>query len=134
VNHIVPDVEIDYYTKLPHIGGDLIFSFSVGFINSLIYPMIVLFKVKPTHFKVGLSSFLISFGAYSVVNILPVGIKIASPGAFIWTALSVWFMAYLTNHLELKHYIKEKERKEKERKEKEEKQKKEKKEKDDDVS
>lgn len=115
VNHVIPEVEIDYYSKLPHIGGDIIFAFSVGLLNSLIYPVIVLFKIKPTHFKVGLTSFFISFGAYSIVNILPVGVKITSAGGFIWTSLVVWFMAYLTNHLELRHYIKEKEKEEKDK-------------------
>ena len=110
VNHVIPNVEIDYYSKLPHIGGDLIFAFSVGFLNSLIYPVIVLFKIKSTHLKVGLSSFIISFAAYSIVNILPGGIKITAAGAYIWTSLIVWFVSYLTNHLEIKHYMKEKER------------------------
>ncbi|NGX32450.1 MAG: hypothetical protein K1060chlam4_00497 [Candidatus Anoxychlamydiales bacterium] len=113
VNHVIPNVEIDYYSKLPHIGGDLIFAFLVGFLNSLIYPVIVLFKIKSTHLKVGLSSFIISFAAYSIVNILPVGIKITAAGAYIWTSLIVWFVSYLTNHLEIKHYMKEKEREEK---------------------
>ena len=54
---------------------------------------------------------MISFGAYSLVNLLPVGVKVVSAGAFIWTAVVVWFMAYITNHLELRRYIKEKERK-----------------------
>jgi len=109
VNHVIPNVEISYYSKLPHIGGDLIFAFSVGFLNSLIYPAIVFLKIKPSHFKVGLSSFIISFASYSIVNILPVGIRITSPGAYIWTSLIVWFVSYLTNHLELKRYINEKE-------------------------
>ncbi|NGX56004.1 MAG: hypothetical protein K1060chlam5_00238 [Candidatus Anoxychlamydiales bacterium] len=114
VNHVVPGVEIDYYSKLPEIGGELIFSFSIGFILSLIYPIIILFKIKPTHFKVGLASFLISFIAYSIVNLLPVGIKVTSASAYIWTSLIVWFMGYFTNHIELRRYVKEKERKQKE--------------------
>ena len=38
-NHIIPDVQIDYYTKLPKIEGDLTFSFFLGLINSLIFPL-----------------------------------------------------------------------------------------------
>ncbi|NGX62762.1 MAG: hypothetical protein KR126chlam6_00162 [Candidatus Anoxychlamydiales bacterium] len=116
VNHVIPNVEIDYYSKLPHIGGDLIFAFSVGFLNSLIYPAIILFKIKPSHLKVGLASFIISFAAYSIVNILPVGVKITTAGAYIWTALIVWFISYLTNHLELRRYLKEQEKKNEENK------------------
>ena len=116
MNHVISNVEIDYYSKLPHIGGDLIFAFSVGFLNSLIYPAIILFKIKPSHFKVGLASFIISFAAYSIVNILPVGVKITTAGAYIWTALIVWFISYLTNHLELRRYFKEQEKKNEEHK------------------
>lgn len=108
VNHVIPGVEIAYYSKLPHIGGDLIFSFSLGFLNSLIYPVIILLKIKPTHFKVGLSSFFITFGSYSIVNLLPVDIKITSSGSYIWSSLIIWFVSYLTNHLELRKYLKTK--------------------------
>lgn len=114
INHVIPDVEIDYYSKLPHIGGDIIFSLALGFANSLIYPIIVLFRVKPTHFKVGLSSFFICFGAYSIVNLLPVGIKVTSAVAYIWCAVIIWLISYLTNHLELRRYIKAKEKREEE--------------------
>jgi len=104
VNHILPGVEIDYYTKLPEIKGDLIFAFSVGLLNSLIYPALRAFHPKPSHFKIGLISFIISFGAYSIVNLLPLGIHIKTAGAYIWGGLIVWFGGYLTNHLELRHY------------------------------
>ncbi len=109
VNHVIPEVEIDYYSKLPNIGGDLIFSFALGFVNSMIYPVIVLLKVRPSHFKVGLSAFFITFGAYSIVNLLPVGIKLTSAGAFIWCSLITWGMAYITNHIELTKYLRKKE-------------------------
>ncbi len=108
VNHVIPNIEIYYYSKLPHIGGDLIFAFLVGLLNSLIYPIIVIFKIKPSHFKIALSSFIISFAAYSIVNILPVGVKITAVKAYIWASLIVWFISYLINHLELKRYMKEK--------------------------
>ncbi len=104
VNHILPGINIDYYTKLPEIKGDLIFAASLGFLNSLIYPILRVFHPKPTHFKIGLISFIISFGAYSIVNILPLGIHIATAGAYVWAGVVVWAGSYLTNHLELRHH------------------------------
>ena len=104
VNHILPGIEIDYYTKLPEIKGDLIFAASLGFLNSLIFPILRAFHTKPTHFKIGLISFIISFGAYSIVNILPLGIHISTAGAYVWAGVVVWAGSYLTNHLELRHY------------------------------
>ena len=109
VNHILPGIEIDYYTKLPEIKGDLIFAFSLGFLNSLIYPALRMFHPRPTHIKIGLISFILSFGAYSIVNLLPLGIHVTKAGAYIWAGLIVWFGSYLTNHLELRHYQRVKE-------------------------
>ena len=83
-NHVIPGLEVAYYTKLPHIEGDLIFSFALGFLNSLVFPVMRIFKIKLSHFKIGLITFFISFGAYSIVNLLPLGIKVKSPSGFIW--------------------------------------------------
>ncbi|HRW58282.1 MAG TPA: phage holin family protein [Chlamydiales bacterium] len=106
VNHVVPGVEIAYYTKIPNIKGEMIFAFSLGFLNSLIFPLMKLFRLKLSHFKIGMISFLLSFGAYSIINILPLGVKITTPGAFVWSGLIVWFGSYLTNHLEYRDYLK----------------------------
>ena len=128
VDHIVPGVEINYYSKLPDIGGDLIFSFALGLINSLIFPIIMLFRIKPTHFKMGIISFFVSFGAYSIVNILPVGVHISTAGAFIWSGAIVWAISYFTNHLEARKHLlhveaKAKAKEEKEKKEREDREK-----------
>ena len=111
VDHVIPGVEISYYTKLPEIKGDLIFSFGLGFLNSLIFPILKYFNLKPSHFKIGFITFIVSFAAYSVVNVLPVGIRVTTAGAYIWASLVVWFGSYLTNHLEFRRYIKEQENK-----------------------
>ena len=114
-NHIIPGIKIDYYTKLPDIKGDIIFSFFLGLVLSLIFPVLKIFKLSPSHFKIGFITFLVSFGAYSLVNILPVGIHITSAGGFIWCSLIVWFCSYLTNHLEYRKYLIEKQVEEKEK-------------------
>lgn len=107
-NHIIPGLHIDYYTKLPHIEGDIIFAFSVGFLNSLVYPIMRLLGSK-SHFRIGLVTFFISVGAYSIVNLLPIGVHVVKASGFVWCSLVVWFCAYLTNHLELRRYLREKE-------------------------
>ncbi|PIS01191.1 MAG: hypothetical protein COT84_03790 [Chlamydiae bacterium CG10_big_fil_rev_8_21_14_0_10_35_9] len=109
VNHILPGIEIDYYSKLPQIKGDLIFAFSLGFLNSLVYPICRFLYPKATPFKIGMFSFIFSFGAYSIINIIPLGIHVMTPGAFVWSGLIVWFASYLTNYLEFKRYQKLKE-------------------------
>ena len=112
VDHIIPGIDIAYYSKLPHIGGDLIFSFGVGFLNSLIFPVLKHFTTKPTHFKIGIISLIISFLSYSLVNILPVDIKVTSAGGYIWSILIIWGVSYFTNHLEFRKYLKDLDKKE----------------------
>lgn len=107
VNHVIPGIDIAYYSKLPEIKGDLIFSFSLGFLNSMIFPVLKWFKLRPSHFKIGLISFILSFFSYSIVNLLPFGIKVTRAGAFVWASLIVWFGSYMTNHLEFKRYQRE---------------------------
>lgn len=109
VDHIIPGVDIAYYTKLPHIGGEIIWAVCLGFLNSLIFPVLRFVHPKPSHFKIGLISFIISFGAYGVVNLIPVGIKISRPEAFVYCGLIVWAVSYLTNHLEFRAYLYNKE-------------------------
>jgi uncharacterized membrane protein YvlD (DUF360 family) len=113
VNHIIPGVSIAYYSKLPHIGGDIVFSFCLGFVSSLIFPIMRFLSEKPTHFKIGIYSFTITILAYSIVNILPVGIQIVSAGGYIWSVLIVWFVSYLTNHLEFREYLRKKDEEDK---------------------
>jgi len=107
VNHILPGIEIAYYSKLPDIGGDLIFAFGLGFANSLIFPVMRFLHLSPSHFKIGLVSFAVSFIGYSIVNLLPLGIDVSTPGAYVWGGLLVWCVSYFTNHLEFKIYLKQ---------------------------
>ncbi len=81
-DHIIPGIQVSYYTKLPHIEGDIISAAAIGLLSSLIFPVLRL-CTDPSHFKIGLISFLISFGAYSVVNLLPVGIHLHTAGAYV---------------------------------------------------
>jgi uncharacterized membrane protein YvlD (DUF360 family) len=112
VNHVIPGIEIGYYSKLPEVKGDFIFSIAVGFLMSLVFPVLKALPIKPSHFKIGLITFFISFVAYSIVNVLPLDIQIVHKGAYIWCSLIVWFCGYLTNHLEYRAYLKELENKE----------------------
>ncbi len=111
VNHLIPGIDNPYYTKLPQIEGGLIFAACVGFVNSMIYPFMRLFRVPPSHVKLGLSSFIISFAAYSIVNLLPLGVKVTTAKAFLWSGVIVWAVSYFTNHLEFARYRKQLEEK-----------------------
>ncbi len=104
-NHVLPGMKIAYYSRLPHIEGDIIFAVALGLINTLAFPMMRLFRIKLNHLRLGLVTFVISFLAYSIVNLLPVGIKVASASGYLLCSLIVWLVSYITNHFELRHYL-----------------------------
>jgi uncharacterized membrane protein YvlD (DUF360 family) len=104
-DHILPGIEIAYYSRLPKIGGDIIFAIVLGFCNSLVFPVLKIFRIGPSYVKIGLITFVISFFAYSIVNLLPVGVKVTSASGYLLCSLVVWLVSYLTNHLEYRRYL-----------------------------
>lgn len=105
VNHVVPGIMMAEYTKLPHVKGEFIFSFGLGFLLSLVFPVLKWFKLNPTYFKIGLITLLISAIGYAIVNILPLGIKVQTIGAYVWCTVIVWFLGYMTNFFEFRQYL-----------------------------
>jgi len=105
-NYLLPGIEMTRHTKLPHVEGALIFAAAVGLVNSLIVPFLSFLKIPPSHFKIGLTSFVISFGAYALVNLLPLGIKVESAKGFFWAAGVVWAVSFFTNYLAFRKHLK----------------------------
>ncbi|MBN1914501.1 MAG: hypothetical protein JW769_01260 [Parachlamydiales bacterium] len=105
VNHSFPGIEILSFEDVPNIGGDILFSAIVGFLNSLIVPMFVLFNKGLKKTVVFFSAGFVSLGAYLILAINPMGIVIVHPLGFFLGGGAVWAMSYFTNYLELKHLL-----------------------------
>src|SRR3990167_7543649 len=59
-NHVLPGIYVIDQTKLPHVGGDLLFAFILGVINSIICPFIQMVK-KTTFSKLFCVCFVLNF-------------------------------------------------------------------------
>src|SRR3972149_5764782 len=101
VSHIILGFELDNISKLPNIGSDLIFSIFLGFLNSLIYLIIFIFKYKLSIFKIFIASFINSFGFCSIVNILPIGIKIMSFPSYMIGSFIIFCFSFFSLYIEL---------------------------------
>jgi len=75
-NRMSPGVTIDSYEKVVNIGADLLVSFIIGFLNTLIVPTCISLNVTPTTKKITIFSAIISFGSYIVLALLGHGVKI----------------------------------------------------------
>lgn len=102
-NHILPGINVVNQTKLPHIGGDLIFAVALGFLNMLIFPVLRLVLREVNWIKIAIVAIILNFVVYAVVKIVPpIGIKITSVQGYVIVSLVVTVGSFITNFYEMK--------------------------------
>ncbi len=105
-DHILPDIEVTDQTRLPHLGGDLIFSAVLGLLNSLIFPILRMVNSKVSTLKIALIALILNFGAYAVIKLIPVGIQVKSIEGYALAAVIVALGSFLTNFFEMRRHHK----------------------------
>lgn len=106
VDRASPGIQIQNYENVPNIGADILFSLVVGFLNASVYFFFALMESKITLLKMGLITFIVSFGAFIVIAIVPFGVRVVNPLGVIIGGTVVWIVAFVTNYLEWKNYNK----------------------------
>lgn len=101
-DHILPGIVVMDQTKLPHFGGDMIMALTLGFLNSLIFPILRLIQGEVSGLKIALVAFILNFAAYAAVKFLPLGIGITSIEGYVLAAAVVSVGSFLTNFFEMK--------------------------------
>lgn len=104
IDRVAPGIEIANFENVPNIGADLLFALIVGFLNASLFFFLALLEIQITHLKLALMSFIVSFGAFLIIAIVPFGVRVVSPVGILIGGGVVWMMALLTNLLEWKHY------------------------------
>lgn len=103
VDRVVPGVEITNFEEVPNIGADILFSLIVGFLNASVFPFFAIIELKLTSFKLGLINFIISYGAFIIIAIIPFGVRVVSAWGVIIGGTIVCVTAFFTNYLEWQH-------------------------------
>lgn len=101
-NHILPGIDVANQTKLPHLGGDIIFAVALGFLNSLIFPVLKIVHQSSIG-KIGALALVINLVAYACLKLLPIGIHITSFTGYCTAAILVAIGSLFTNLFEMKH-------------------------------
>ncbi|NGX43884.1 MAG: hypothetical protein KR126chlam5_00009 [Candidatus Anoxychlamydiales bacterium] len=99
---VMPGITIQFYENVPNIGADILFSIVVGFLNSIIVPVLVLLEVEITNLKIAIIGFVISYLSFIIISIVDFGVTSNILGIVLGGSL-VWVFSYFTNYLELKH-------------------------------
>lgn len=101
-NHILPGIGVADQTKFPHFGDDLLFALALGFLNSLIYPILRLIGKHQSAMRIAIFAVALNFAAYAVLKFLPLGIHIMSVEGYLLTSFFVSLGSFLTNFFEMK--------------------------------
>lgn len=103
-NYMLPGVMVVNQTKLPHIGGDLMFALALGILNSVIYPVLKIVLRQVGAIKIAIVALILNFVAYAVIKIIPpAGIKILTVEGYVIVALIVTVGSFATNFYEMKN-------------------------------
>jgi len=98
----LPGINVVNKTKLPHIGGDLIFAVALGVLNMMIFPILKLVLKEVNWIKIAIVAIILNFVVYAIVKIVPpIGIKITSVEGYVIVALVVTVGSFFTNFYEM---------------------------------
>ncbi len=103
VDRVIPGIEVSFFEHVPNIGADLVFSAIVGFLNSMIFPTLVFMNVQVSTLKIAIISFVISYAAFISIAFINFGVVATNGWGIFFGGLIVWFVAFFTNYLEMKH-------------------------------
>lgn len=101
-DYLIPGVDVVDQTKLPHIGGDLIFAAGLGLLNSLIVPILSSVDGYLTVVRISIASLILNFGAYALLKLLPLGVFITNVEGYLIVALVVSIASILLNYVEMR--------------------------------
>lgn len=101
-DYLIPGIDVVNQSKLPHIGGDLIFAFALGLLNSLIVPLFRLMDHHVSMLRVTVVTFILNFGAYALLKLLPLGIFITNIEGYLIAAFVVSIACSILNYLEVR--------------------------------
>lgn len=102
-DHILPGIEVSNQTKLPHLGGDLIFAFILGLLNSLIYTALRMIHGHASGLKIAIVCLILNFAAYAIVKLIPIGVHVLTVEGYVLASAIVAISSFLTNFFEMRN-------------------------------
>lgn len=103
VNYLFPGVDVVNQTKIPHIGGDLIFAVALGFLNSLILPSLKMINGSVGVVRISIVALVLNFAAYALLKLLPLGVFVTNVEGYLAASLVVSVGSILVSYAQLRH-------------------------------
>lgn len=102
VNYLFPGVDVVNQTKIPHIGGDLIFALGLGLLNSLIFPLLKGMDGSVGLVRISIVAFVLNFAAYALLKMLPLGVFVTNVEGYLAASLVVSVGSILISYCQLR--------------------------------
>lgn len=101
-NYVLPGIIIAAQTKLPHIGGDILFALVLAGLNTLVYPALKIFSRNAPLSQIAIIIIALNFLAYALLKFLPLGIQLTSIEGYLLGSLAASLAGFFTNYYERK--------------------------------
>ncbi len=88
-DYLIPGVDVVDQTKIPHIGGDLIFAAGLGFLNSLVFPVLRMVKHSPGILQLSVVTLVLNFAAYALLKVVSLGVFVTNVRGYLIVAFVV---------------------------------------------
>jgi hypothetical protein len=105
-NYTMPGIEVIRQTKLPHIGADIFFALVLGFLNSLIFPVLKVVDEKINVSRIAIVCISLSFVSYAILKFAPLGVEVKSVEGYLFAAFTVALGSFLMNYFEMRDAFK----------------------------
>lgn len=102
VNYLFPGVDVINQTKLPHVGGDIIFAGVLGLLNFLVLPLLRKLDGSSGIVRISLVTFVLNFAAYALLKLLPLGVFVTSLEGYASAAVAVSIGSILLSYFQLR--------------------------------
>jgi len=98
VDYLVPGIDVVDQTKIPHIGGDLLFAGSLGLLNALAFPALRLIRKSSGGVQLAIFLLILNFAAFGLLKIIAMGIFITSLQGYLIAVFVVSLGSFFLNY------------------------------------
>jgi uncharacterized membrane protein YvlD (DUF360 family) len=103
VNYLFPGIDVVNQSKIPHIREDIFFAAILGFLNSVIFPLLRALDRNSILVRVSIVTFLLNFLSYVILKAVPLGIYVTNIQGYFSAVLAVSFGSILLSYVQLRH-------------------------------
>lgn len=102
VNYLFPGIDVVNQSKIPHIGGDIIFAVILGFLNSVVFSLLRALDRNTNLLRISIVTLLLNFLSYAILKAVHLGIYVTTIQGYFTAALAVSIGSILLSYVQFR--------------------------------